>query len=268
MRLLVDTHSKSKVVSIPTQRFCSVVYSHSDYADVWPAYFSQNAKHFKIPGSKFLFINKKMENVPSEYEQVIYDEKLSYPERLAFCLEVIRQKGFEVCLYEHEDMILYSDVDSERLKIAINQVFQPNHGIIFKKGFDCIKLIRAGSTISFRTFAHSFIHWMLPMSRWLFAVQPSIWKVDSFISLLGHHTGHSIWELEVKAQKTVRKLGLRFAYAHFRGTKRGKHHWDNSIYPYIATAIVKGKWNFSEYPEILPEILKQNNINSDLRGIV
>ena len=25
--------------------------------------------------------------------------------------------------------------------------------------------------------------------------------------------------------------------------KRGQFHWDSGVYPYFATAVVKGKWN-------------------------
>ena len=29
-----------------------------------------------------------------------------------------------------------------------------------------------------------------------------------------------------------------------RDKKRGKFHYDSSIYPYICTAVIKGKWNY------------------------
>ena len=49
-------------------------------------------------------------------------------------------------------------------------------------------------------------------------------------------------------------------------TKRGMHHYDSSIVPYIASAIVKGKWNISEYPTELPPLLQKYNININKRG--
>ena len=45
------------------------------------------------------------------------------------------------------------------------------------------------------------------------------------------------------------------------------HHWDSSIYPYFATAIVKGKWYTSDYPH-LREVLQDYNIDVSLRGEV
>jgi hypothetical protein len=47
--------------------------------------------------------------------------------------------------------------------------------------------------------------------------------------------------------------------------KRGMHHYDSSTYPYIATAIVKGKWYTSDYPEI-KELLKTYKIEISERG--
>ena len=29
--------------------------------------------------------------------------------------------------------------------------------------------------------------------------------------------------------------------------KRGKFHYDSSVYPYICTAVIKGKWNEGDY---------------------
>ena len=45
-------------------------------------------------------------------------------------------------------------------------------------------------------------------------------------------------------------------------------HYDSSVYPYVATAIVKGKWNMSQYPKQLEEILRENKINVNDRGAV
>ena len=43
--------------------------------------------------------------------------------------------------------------------------------------------------------------------------------------------------------------------------KRGKFHYDSSIYPYICTAVIKGKWNFKEYKKELFEIFYNKKFN-------
>ncbi len=42
-------------------------------------------------------------------------------------------------------------------------------------------------------------------------------------------------------------------------------HYDSNIFPYIATTLVKGKWNTKEYPELY-EILNSYNIDVSIRG--
>ena len=48
---------------------------------------------------------------------------------------------------------------------------------------------------------------------------------------------------------------------------RGGNHYDSNVYPYIATALVRGKWNINEYPNELGNILKNYNIEINKRGI-
>ena len=44
-------------------------------------------------------------------------------------------------------------------------------------------------------------------------------------------------------------------------------HYDSEIVPYIASALVKGKWNMSEYSKELIPLIDKYNININERGI-
>jgi hypothetical protein len=46
------------------------------------------------------------------------------------------------------------------------------------------------------------------------------------------------------------------------------YHWDSDVYPYVATAVVKGKWSYSEYVDELTELLGEYEIDPDVRGKV
>ena len=50
--------------------------------------------------------------------------------------------------------------------------------------------------------------------------------------------------------------------------KRGMFHWDSGIYPYFATAIVKGKWSIGDYGDLLEDILEENKVDILERGAV
>ena len=49
--------------------------------------------------------------------------------------------------------------------------------------------------------------------------------------------------------------------------KRGLYHYDSLVFPYIATAINKGKWNYNEYQKELDELFTEYEINPFERGI-
>ena len=72
----------------------------------------------------------------------------------------------------------------------------------------------------------------------------------------------NIWDSEVRLNELAKNLDLKGVFLYNIENKRGKNHWDSNDFPYIATAIVKGKWNFQEYKNELMEILISNKINT------
>ena len=91
-------------------------------------------------------------------------------------------------------------------------------------------------------------------------------KTEKLIEVFENSEGNSIWEFEVAAQKTCRDRNILGYYVDDGGIKRGKLHWDSKVYPYIATAVVKGKWNTKEYSEELRVIGAEYNIDYKIRG--
>ena len=72
-------------------------------------------------------------------------------------------------------------------------------------------------------------------------------------------------------QDTGRKMGLATTVKRaqkrdpsektFFDKKRGKYHYDSSVFPYICTAVIKGKWNYNEYKKELFEIFYKKKFN-------
>ena len=75
-------------------------------------------------------------------------------------------------------------------------------------------------------------------------------------------------EFEIKVQKVCRNLQIKGLFHYDGEPKEGDHHYGSNVYPYVATAVVKGKWNISGYQDKLKNILVENNININLRGVV
>jgi hypothetical protein len=81
--------------------------------------------------------------------------------------------------------------------------------------------------------------------------------------------GKNIWELEASGQGYAKenKYNCLYTYDKFFDNKRGKYHYDSCVFPYIATAIVKGKWNITDYPKEIREILEEYKIDPNIRGV-
>jgi hypothetical protein len=97
-------------------------------------------------------------------------------------------------------------------------------------------------------------------------MQATIWRTDDYIALM-EAVREVKWLETTKYQNMMNKMGMKGVYHYDNEPKRGGNHYDTNVYPYIATALVKGKWDVSEYPNELPPILVENNIDHNLRGI-
>lgn len=247
------------------EKVANILYTHTDYSDVWPAYFRQMENLFNAFHYNFVFVNKKSDIIPKYYTQIIYDDKKTYGQRLLDCFEKL-DKRFEICFFAHEDMFLYSFPKMNKIRKYV-EAMELKGGIFKKRNrFDFIKMIKGGKFISYRTMFDKTLYSISLSSKWIFSIQPSFWNIKRFMQLLDNHKKQNIWEFEEAAQKTCKKLKIRGAYSFGKGKKRGKYHWDNDVYPYIATAIVKGKWSVNEYGETLTNILKEYNIDVNKRG--
>lgn len=244
-----------------------VMYTHTDYADCWPMYFGQVAKVGNFFSANYVFVNRVDERIPSYFQQVIYDEKLSYTDRLKTCLEKIED---QIIFFEHEDMILYDIPEvsqlinySKLMKKSLKDNLNPNK-------FDVIKMIRGGKFFSKNVLRKNVknLQVISRFSPWIFSIQPSFWVRTSLISVLTDHTGKGIWEFEAAAQRTMRSIKYRSALVFEKTKKRGELHYDSKIYPYIATAIVKGKWNIKEYEVELRELSREYEIDLNQRGLI
>jgi hypothetical protein len=61
---------------------------------------------------------------------------------------------------------------------------------------------------------------------------------------------------------------MKGVYHYDNEPKRRRYHYDNYVYPYIATALVRGKWNLREYNVELGKILTEYKIDINKRGIL
>lgn len=228
-----------------------VLYTHSDYSDLWSPFLGRLKKFI----GKFQLITFCDKNVDGFWHNVIqYDNKLSYTERLAQCFSFIND---EPVLFIHEDMVLFDNVNIEVLSRFCNHVKD--------RRADFIKLIKV-SPFTKLSFDENLVTAPDCVS---FSVQPTIGMASTLNSLFKNSSPNSIWNFEQEAPRICRQLGLNKCFmSNVDGEPlRGMYHYDSFIFPYIATSIVKGKWNISEYSEELDILLSEYNIDKNIRGI-
>lgn len=234
----------------------NVVYTHSSYSDVWPILFGQSKKYSHF-SRQTLFTDKIPEGkeLPDDWDAVFYDDSKTYTERVIECL---KQIDSELLIFSHEDMFLYDNVQHELLDKYAGF-------LLSEESADCIRLIVAGEHTGIPVDPPGLVR--IPRSgTWHFAIQPTMIKKDSFLKLFKAAQKTNIWDLEKTIQKVFVDLEMNAYFCPKKGKKRGKHHFDSLSYPYVATAIVKGKWNTKEYSDVLNPIFVDYSINREERG--
>ncbi|MAG28465.1 hypothetical protein CMI47_23300 [Candidatus Pacearchaeota archaeon] len=237
--------------------YALIFYSHSDYSDVWAPMFKQADKYFPNY-QKYLFSdNKSTEIERPNWTLIKYDDTKKYQQRLIYCLDQIEE---EIILFHHEDMFLYGEPKYECLEEISTA--------IKNEEIDIVKLICAsyGTLDTSKNITSLSYVYENPLNL-KFAIQPSMCRKAQLRFIYDKTGGDNIWLFETYSSGTVDYFDIKTGMTYLpEDEKRGQFHWDSSIYPYFATAIVKGKWNFSDYEEMLKPLLKANNIDYGIRG--
>ena len=225
-----------------------VIYTHTDMVDVWKVFFGQHKKYMS-EYKTYVCVNKHHNDIPSEYIQVYYDESKSYTERL---VESLAQINEEIIMFTHEDMILFDTPNHEYIE-KYTQYISENLA-------ESIKLIFAGSNQIKSVIDDSLVY--NDYSK--LSIQPTIMKKDVMYKTALGVGSMNIWNFEQAIVSAGRDYSVLF------GTekKRGIYHYDSIVYPYIATAINKGKWNYSEYETEMESLFREYDIVPFERGIV
>ena len=236
------------------KNLCIIMYSHSSYSDAWEMFCGQIEKYFPKDIKRYAFVDK-CNNLPENWQIINYDDSLSYNKRVASCLEKINK---EYLIFHHEDMPLYDEPDLNFLEDKVS--------LMTEDDIDYIKLIRGGN-LNISEVKYSDNLYELPKNGdCYFSVQPSICRTSSLIELYKRCDIEKIHEFEPKAHIESISLNHKNLYYYGGEKKRGHFHWDSKVYPYVSTAIVRGKWNYLEYGSELEALHKKYNIDKNIRG--
>jgi len=234
-------------------------YTHSSCIDLWNMYFDSIDSHFPLVKSVVACntISEEFKN----HTFRLYDESKNYCQEVVRVLESCKEEYF---IYMQEDFILYGDVDKESLSNYINLMDDTN--------LSFIRLIKCGDVSDYRIFQNSDLFWTSPppmkhRSINSFSMQPTIWKKSKFIEMYKKVNLPQFKEDDFSYPTAMNDLGIQGAYCYRGEAKRkGSMHYDSSVFPYTATAIVKKKWNMSQYGNELEPLHIKYGIDVSIRG--
>ena len=225
------------------EKYCLITYSHRNCSDLWEGYYGRLEKYAPKGLKNYLLVDDSfseypfLKNVP---EMILYNEK-EQPFSVQWLNAAMKAEsdGYDYFIYSQEDFVLYDLVNESAIHDAIEK--------IESKQTDFVKFIKSGGTE--------------------YCMQASIHNIKKFISFYSKYQIDSIREEGFLSKCSIGEYECKYLPDSWVGQKRGVFHYDSKVWPYIATALVKGNWNMKEYKKELTDF-KNEYISefTDLRG--
>ena len=240
---------------------CFVVNTVSHCMDLWEMFFGQLEKHF--PNQKTYVFTDKSDGLPANVIPILYDPASNFRTQYLSCIKQVEE---EFMIYFNEDYILYDDANVKLINEYV-EIMKSDSEISFIK-------TNKGDINSTNTHYNNRndLMFLNPDGKYFFSQNVAIWRTRILekIHELGPdlHIGdlRTTLQFEVEANQVCRDLKLHGLYMYHGEPKRGVYHYDSIVFPYIATAIIKGKWNIAEYSHELFPLLNHYKIDMKLRG--
>jgi len=233
-----------------------ITYTNIKYSDVWPMHFGQLTLYASNVKS-YAFSNQESISKwdTKDHQLVTYKDSDPYWKQYIGCLESI-QENFVI--YSQEDFILFSEIDYE--SISRYREF------LSLSDYDYVRLIRCGYQTPLDRHVVDDIYEVHVETNDAFSMQATLWKKSS-IKKLYEHVKSEKWLESDAWNNGARDLGIKGTLIYNGEPKIGAAHYDSKVYPYVCTAINRGKWNVDQYPEIMKKMFQKYNVDPNIRGI-
>jgi hypothetical protein len=231
-------------------KICCVIYTNTKCSDVWEMFINEQLNHFNVP--LYFISDKEIPNI--DIKTFLYENGEDYYYSWNKSLSHI---DYDYFIYLQEDFILYDKVDIEMIDAYI-QFLKENEEYSF------IRLIKSGSVNSNKI--TNTLYEIESTNRDIFSMQPTIWRKGDYMKIMDG-TKNKIWLENETYRDFMIQNNIKGLYHYDNEKKRGLNHYDTLVYPYVATALVRGKWNMSEYGNELSRLTEKYKININNRGI-
>lgn len=169
-----------------------VIYSHTDYLDV----LNIQADFLKLEENKILLINKSEWNpIYSKFKDVIfYDDRLPYASRV-LALSKLSSELEHIFICQEKDVVIKKDSD----------IINACHLKMIENNIDRIDL-RYDTSAEAPTNEKIYINDNFCLSKqrvgeYVFSLTPSIWKLSSYLKLMGAFSYATYRDIEIVAQQ-------------------------------------------------------------------
>ena len=228
-----------------------IVYTNSNCKDIWDMFVKQNKIHTKMD---LYFISDVNEfGIELTNNIYTYDNNDEYWSVWVKALNKFKLKNF---IYLQEDFILYEKVSDDKLNTLTE--------FLNNSDYSFIRLIKSGNLNN--KLINKNLYEIESSNEHIFSMQPTIWKTDDYIKIM-NGVKEPKWLENYKYNDFMVQNNIKGLYYYNNEPKRGSNHYDSELYPYIATALVKGKWNLSEYQKELGDLLEEYKLNVSKRGV-
>ena len=227
-----------------------VVYTNSNCSDVVIPFAAKNRKYSGLP----LYVISDYTPDISMDGLFNYDNSDPYYEVWSNALRLF---GSEYFIYLQEDFILYDKVDNDRL--------EQYKMVLEQSDYSFVRLLKSGRNLGNREIYEN-LYEIESSNQDIFSMQATIWKTEDYIKIM-ETVKDKKWLENERYRREIMKFGIKGLYHYDNEPKVGENHHNSNVYPYVATAIVRGCWNYREYKEELEPILTEFNIDPSKRGL-
>ena len=230
-------------------------YTHDNCVDLWEPYLDSLDKY--LPEIKSIVCANKLYEDYGRHRFISYDDDGMYCQEIVKCIN--ENIDTDYFIYMQEDFILYDKVNISLLQEYVS--------VLENTDFSFVRLLKCGDVTDIKYMDSLYL--ISPsgnahQTMTAFSMQPTIWKKKEFMRLYEKANCPKFKE-NWSYTLAMNSLYINGLY-HYTGEKRIGGHHDSSVFPYIATAIVRGKWNSSEYGDLLEPIFTKYQIDKYQRG--
>ena len=231
-------------------------YTHTNCKDLWELYLDSLDENF--PEVKSVIAANELYEDCGRHKFCSYNDDANYCNEIIHCLN--EQVDTDFFIYMQEDFFLFSKPDLSALKRYTDFLLESNASFV--------RLIKCGDVTN--TPVRDDLYWitepgMPHVSTTAYSMQPTIWKKSDFIKLYSVASCPKFRD-EPRYIAALNETKINGVYAYNGESLRGQNHYDSAVFPYVATAIVRGKWNTLEYPNEMKVFFDRYDIDPTIRG--